>query len=80
MIPVVFCPWCLIYLIVLSVVVLPILAFLGKVCKIRWAGRAYDWCIARIESLKFWKKKEEKEEEQPSCKCEGCNCERRKDD
>lgn len=77
MLPIVFCPWCLVQLIVLAVVVLPILAFLGKVCKIGWAATAYTWCMVKIETLKFWKKKE-KDEEHTSCNCKGCNCEKRR--
>ena len=34
MLPIVLCPWCLFQILILGVVVLPILAFLGKFCKI----------------------------------------------
>ena len=78
MLPVVFCPWCLFQLVVLALIVLPILWFLGRICKISWADRSYTWCLAKIEALKFWKKKEEKEEEHTSCECKGCNCEKRR--
>ena len=56
-----FCPLCwleILALVVLAVSVLPVLAFLGKVCKIQWANRAYNWCIVKMKKLKFWKKKE----------------------
>lgn len=79
MFPIVFCPWCLFQLIVLAFIVLPTLWFLGRVCKIDWANRAYEWCLLKIEALKFWKKKEEKETEQPECKCKGCNCDKRRE-
>jgi len=78
MLPIVFCPWCLVQLIVLAVVVLPILAFLGKVCKIGWADKAYTWCMVKIESLKFWKKKEKDEEQPPCCDCGVSGCEKRR--
>jgi len=63
------CPWCLLVNIILAVLVLPVLAFLGKVCKIQWANRAYNWCIVKMRSLKIWKKKEK---EKSACACEGC--------
>lgn len=66
---IIICPWCLLQIVILFVFVLPVLKFLDKVCKIQWAGRAYAWCMARIEALKFWKKKEK---EKSACTCEGC--------
>lgn len=64
---IIICPWCLLQIIILFVLVLPILKFLDKVCKIQWAERAYVWCTAKIEALKFWKKKEKS-----ACTCDGC--------
>ena len=48
---------------------LPIFWFLGRVCKIQWADRAFVWSVIKVETLKFWKKKEK---EKSACTCEGC--------
>ena len=67
--PVIFCPWCLLQLVFLAIAAL-FLMFLGKVCKIKWAERAYEWTMTRIKTLaeaaKFWKKKES------HCSCDDC--------
>jgi len=67
--PVILCPWCLLQLVFLAIAAL-FLMFLGKVCKIKRAERAYEWCITKLkdlkESAKFWKKKE------PHCGCDDC--------
>lgn len=83
MLPIVLCPWCLFQIIVLGVIVLPILAFLGKVCKIRWADKAYTWCTTKIramaEAMKIVKKKEKENEQPPCCDCHVAGCDKRRE-
>ena len=81
MIPIVLCPWCLAQIIILSVVVIPVLWFLGKICKIGWADRYYTSLIKKIksmaESMKIIKK-EEKEDEPPCSACKVSDCDKRR--
>lgn len=82
MLPIVLCPWCLFQILIMGVIGLPILAFLGKVCRIKWADKAYTWCITKIrtmaETMKIVKKKEKDEEQPPCCDCGVQDCDNRR--
>ena len=82
MLPIVLCPWCLFQIIVLGVVVLPTLWFLGRVCRINWANKAFDWCTSKIramaEGMKIIKKKEKETDQPPCCQCGVEGCEKRR--
>jgi hypothetical protein len=83
MLPIVLCPWCILQIIVLGAIVVPMFAFLGKVCKIRWADKAHTWCVTKIrsmaEAMKIIKKKEKEEEQPPCCECNVAGCEKRRE-